>query len=82
MYYIKERSVLCPVIFIIEIAGISAIYKFVAKLLRAVCVSLNFGSTDFSTFPPRVIVVSISSFILAKLATSLNKHLLLDWCML
>jgi hypothetical protein len=62
-YCIKERSVLCPVIFIIEIAGISAIYKFVAKLLRAVCVemSLNFGSTDFSTFP-RVIVVSIKLF--------------------
>jgi hypothetical protein len=50
---INERSVLCPVIFIIEIAGISAIYKFVAKLLRAVWVeiNLNFGSTDFSTFP-------------------------------
>src|SRR5665647_198878 len=71
IYLKKLLSVLCPVIFIIVIAGTSAKYKFVAKLRLAVWVviKLYFSVVFLSIIPPRVIELMIISFISASSPT-------------
>src|SRR5690554_5053161 len=72
MYFIKLFCVVCPVITIIEMAGIPALYIFVAAERRAVCVvtSSYFGIVLFRAFPACVRVTVTGSLIPANWHTS------------
>ena len=73
IYFIKELSVLCPVIFIIESAGISAKNALVAKERRAVWLvtKFYFGSVRFANIPFLRYCFVISSLIPANSTTIL-----------